>query len=206
MPAPSGAAVYPRWTEDQLTVPRLSHNGEIIEGWCRPPASGVWSPSELLWSPDTATKASDFDPIARIVDVSDSLGDLAWVQAQTDKRAKYLERIRELVRAGKYRLTAGMAKLLGWDEDEAELVPRTGTGTLVYSKAATVEMIEEGRRMAGLAAAGASDDRVKTIAAQAAKRYAETGDMAAAMDAIARAVRGARIDPDTGLPEIGGRA
>jgi hypothetical protein len=42
------------------------------------PASGVWSPSELLWSPDTATKATDFDPIARIVDVSDGLSDLSW--------------------------------------------------------------------------------------------------------------------------------
>ena len=179
MPAPEGSAVFPRWTEEQLTVPRLSHNGEIIEGWCKPPASGVWTPSELLWSPETATKASDFDAIAEIVDVDDGLSDLAWIQAQIDRRARYVDRIRDMVRAGKYRLTAGMAKLLGWDDDEAELVPRTGTGTIAYGKT--------------LATA-------KTIDPDALALAKTLRDTAYALGA------GPRIDPDTGLPILPGRA
>lgn len=47
--------------------------------------------------------------------MSDGLGDHAWVQSQLDTRAKYVERIRDLVLAGKYRLTAGLAKDVGGD-------------------------------------------------------------------------------------------
>ena len=62
------------------------------------------------------------------------------------------------------------------------------------SEADARKTIEEGRRLAGM-----TDPKVHTIAANAAKRYAETGDMSAALDRIFRAVRSKAlpIDPDT---------
>jgi hypothetical protein len=125
-----------------MTTPRLTSDGMHIEGWVRPPADGVWRPSDLLWLPPSATKSTDIDGIGRIVDVKDfEIGDCDWVTAQLNKRERYLESIRAKVRAGAFRLTAALARTLGmpWDEDAAQLVPRTGTGTVAYRALATAK-------------------------------------------------------------------
>ena len=117
-------------TEEQLTVPRLTKDGQHVEGWVRRPIGKAWQPSDLLWLPPSATKSTDIDGIGRIVDVKDfgGIGVHDWVTAELNKRERYLEMIREKVRAGAYRLTAQLAKFLGmpFDEDAAELIPRTG--------------------------------------------------------------------------------
>ena len=146
--------------------------------------------------PPTATKSTDVDGIGQIVDVNDfdGPGVHSWVTAQLNRREKYLDLIRAKVRAGAFRLTAELAKMLGmaFDGDAAELVPRTGTGTVAYRAATAKSLVEEGGRLAGLPVdrdtglpivRGRSTDeaRVKSVAAAAAKRYAETGDYSAAV-------------------------
>ena len=147
----NGYAFWPPMpTEEELTVPRLSSDGQHVEGWVRKP-DGVWRPEDLLWLPPSATKSTDIDRAGAIVDVLEGPGDYDWVTAQLNKRERYLDMIRAKVRAGAVRLTAALAKFLGMDfEDGAELVPLTGLGGAAYAKAATVKAIEEGRRMAGM--------------------------------------------------------
>ena len=120
-----------------------------VEGWCRPPADDVWQPSDLLWLPPSATKSTDIDGVGRIVDVNDFDGVTphAWVTAELNKRERYLEFIRE--RAGAYRLTAQLAKFLGmpFDEDGAELVPRTGPLAHGTRLAAAKAVREEAERL-----------------------------------------------------------
>ena len=150
-----GPAIWPPPpSEEQLTVPRLTKDGLHIEGWCRRPTDRVWKPSDLLWLPPRATKSTDIDGIGRIVDVEDfgGIGMHDWVTAQLNKRGKYMEYVRDRVRAGTYRLTAALAKWLGmpFDEDGAELVPRSGTGTVTYKSLDAKRIVEEGRRLAKL--------------------------------------------------------
>jgi len=137
----NGMAVYPRWTEEQMTVPRLSADGLTVEGWVKRP-SGAWTPADLLWSPPNAVKASDVDGIGRIVDVTEGLSDYDWVTAQLNRREKYLDLIRAKIRAGAYRMTAAALRTFGFDEDEiarltgdaAQLVQRSGP--VAYGKSA----------------------------------------------------------------------
>ena len=145
-----GPAVWPpRPTEEQLTVPRLTKDGMHVEGWCRRPSDGVWHPSDLLWMPPNATKSTDIDGIGRVVDVRDGLGPHDWVVAEINKRERYLDLLRDKVRAGALRLTATLAKFLGMDfEDGAELIPRT---SVAYGKstAAAKALREEAERFIG---------------------------------------------------------
>lgn len=202
----NGPAVYPRLpSEEQLCVPRLTKDGQHLEGWVRRPTEGVWRPSDLFWLPPSATKSTDLDGIGRILDVNDfsGIGDHDWVVAHLDKRERYFDLIQAKVRAGAYRLTAQLAKMLGipFDEDGAELTPRVGTGT-VAAKSAAVEWVLPIARPVAPRRTGEAE--VKTIAAAAAARYAATGDMGAAVGGICDAVRRRRasVDPDTGLPVI----
>ena len=139
-------------TEDVLTTAGLSDNGQLVQGWVRLPTAKVWAPKDgdLLWLPPSATKATDIDRAGSVVEVQE-LGDIAWVQAQLDKREKYLDYIKAKVRAGAYRLTAALAAMwnLPLDEDGAELTPRVGTGTVAYKSAHAEQAVAEGRRLAG---------------------------------------------------------
>ena len=140
-----GPAVWPPPpTEEVMTTPRLSKDGMHVEGWVRRPAT-AWKPSDLLWLPPSATKSTDIDGIGQIVDVKDfgGIGDYDWVMAQLNKRQKYLDFIREKVRIGAYRMTAQLAKMLGlpFDEDSAELMPRTGS--VAYGKMAAAKSLKE---------------------------------------------------------------
>lgn len=138
-----------RYTPEEMTVPRLSDNGELIEGWVRRP-SGAWAPEDLTWHPPNAVKSTDVDGIGRIVDVTEGLGDLDWIRAQLDRRAKYLDVLKSRVRSGALKLTAALAKMLGLDEDGAQLVPLTGP--VAYGKsamAAAKALREEGERLMG---------------------------------------------------------
>lgn len=145
-------------SEEVMTVPRLSKDGDHVEGWVRPPGDGVWKPSDLLWQPPNATKSTDIDGIGRIVDVIDYEMDYAWVTAQLNRRQKYLDLIREKVRIGAYRLTAQLAKMLGlpFDEDAAELIPRSGRIPYGKSTAAAKALKEEADRLIN---GPAADDR-----------------------------------------------
>jgi hypothetical protein len=167
------------YSPEEMTVPRLSSDGMTVEGWVSKP-DGPWQPEDLLWVPPTATKSTDIDRAGSIVDVIEGPGDYDWVTAQLNKRERYLDAIRAKVRAGAYRLTAQLAKFLGmdFDEDGAELVPRTGTVAYGKSSLATAKAIDPD----ALALA-------KTLR-----------DTAYALGA------GPRVDPDTGLPVLPGRA
>ena len=186
-----------RYTDEEVSVPRLSADGKHVEGWVFRPAGKVWEPHDrdpLLWLPPSATKSTDIDQAGSLVDVTWDLDETkAWVMAELNKRERYLDLLRSKVRSGAARLDAFLAKMLGmaFDEDGVELTPRVGTGTEAYrSMTATVKAIEEGRRVAGLptdpdtglAVVRATDeDRVRTVAAAAAKVYASTGSASAAM-------------------------
>ena len=145
-----GVAVYPPMaTEDELTTAGLSADGKHVKSWVRRPEGGVWKPHDLLWLPPTATKSSDIDQAGVIVDVTQGI-DLDFVTAELNKRERYLDMIRERVRAGTYRLTAALAKFLGmaFDEDGAQLVPRAGLGTVAYGKSiAAKSLYDEGQRL-----------------------------------------------------------
>lgn len=215
-----------RYTDEEMSVPRLSHNGTIVEGWVRSPGPR-WQPSDgdLLWHPPNAVKSTDLDGIGRVVDVGPwAPGEtMAWVQAEIDKSNRYWSYVRDKVRAGAYRMTAAAMRALGFDEDEiarltgAELTPRTLTQGPVaaYKAAADREAmiartshaearrtVEEGRRLVGaaridpdtgLADVGRPDEgRVKSIAAAAAKKYAQTGDYAAAVAEVLAGVERTR--------------
>ena len=148
----NGPAIWPPPpSEDVLTSPRLTADGNHIEGWVRRPTDGVWKPHDLLWLPPSATKSTDIDGIGQVVDMQDfdGIGHHDWVVAQLNKREKYLDYIRAKVRAGAYRLTAQLAKMLGMDfpEDGAELVPRTGP--VAYQAMAAKQLVAEGRRLVG---------------------------------------------------------
>ncbi len=131
----------PRPTEEQLTIPRLSADGQHVEGWCR-------KPHDLLWLPPTATKSTDTDIAGQIVDVLEGPGDHDWIVAQLGKRERYLDLIRAKVRAGAFRMTAQLAKWLSLDEG-AELVPRTGPIAYGKSYEEARRAVAEGRRLAG---------------------------------------------------------
>jgi len=139
----------PRPTEEQLTVPRLSRDGQHVEGWCRKPADGIWKPADLLWMPPGATKSSDIDRAGVVLDVLEGPGDHDWIVAQLNKRERFLDLLRERVRSGAMRLTAALAKMLGLDADAAELVQRS-TGTIAFDKSEEARRaVEIGRRLAG---------------------------------------------------------
>jgi len=133
--------------EEQLTIPRLSRDGQHVEGWCRKPADGIWKPADLLWMPPGATKSSDIDQAGVIVDVLEGPGDHDWIVAQLNKRETYLDILRERVRSGAFRMTAALAKMLGLDADGAELVQRTVAYGKSYEDARRA--VAEGRRLAG---------------------------------------------------------
>jgi len=139
----------PRPTEEQLTVPRLSRDGQHVEGWCRKPVDGIWKPADLLWMPPGATKSSDIDQAGVIVDVLEGPGDHDWIVAQLNKRETYLDILRERVRSGAMRLTAALAKMLGLAEDGAELVPRTGPIAYGKSYEDARRAVATGRSLAG---------------------------------------------------------
>lgn len=191
-----------RYTPEEMTVPRLSHNGQCVEGWVMAPAGQVWQPEggDLLWLPPSATKSTDVDRAGSIVDVGPLTPDekMAWVTAELNKHERYLEMIRNKVRSGAVRLTSFLAKMLGlpFDDDGVELSPRVGTGplaatrTLAYKSAQAEELVAEGRRLAGaalidrdtgLADPGAYEARVREVSRAAAAKYAATGDYGAAM-------------------------
>ena len=190
-----------RYTPEEMTVPRLSHNGQCVEGWVMAPTENPWQPKggDLLWLPPTATKSTDVDRAGDIVDVTWDVGEqMAFVTAELNKHERYLEMIRNKVRSGAVRLTSFLAKMLGlpFDDDGVELTPlRVGSGplvatrTLAYKSAQAEELVAEGRRMAGmpvdrdtgLADPGAAEARIREVSHAAAAKYAETGDATAAM-------------------------
>lgn len=141
-----GRAFWPPMpTDDEMSVAQLSRDGAHVAGWVKIPDK-VWRPQEgdLLWRPPGA-KATDIDSAGTIVDVVE-LGEKAWITAQLQKRAQYLDVIKARVRSGALKLTAAVAAMLGMDfGDGAQLVTRTGTGTLAYKRA----IIAEGRRLSG---------------------------------------------------------
>lgn len=182
-------------TEEQLTVPRLSADGQHVEGWCRKPTDGIWRPTDLLWMPPGATKSADMDRAGGIVDVLEGPGDHSWIVAQLGKRQKYLDILRERVRSGGMKLTAALAKMLGLDADGAELVQRTGPIAYGKSLEDARRAVAIGRRLAGypidrdtgladIGRASTDEARIKAVASAAAKRYGETGDVDAAMAEI----------------------
>jgi len=101
------------------------------------------------------------------------------------------------------RLTNYLAKMLGVPrvEDGVELAPRQRTGLLVATKSAAA-IVAEGKRMAGM-----GDPSVRTIADEAARQLAQTGDLATAIGGIFNAVRRKplTVDPDTGPAGVPGR-
>ncbi len=102
-----------------------------------------------MWLPPSATKSTDIDEVGRVVDVLEGPGGHDWVTAQLGRRQKYLDILRAKVRAGAFRMTAALAKMLGLDEDGAELVQR---GPIAYGKSSYEEArraVAEGRRLAG---------------------------------------------------------
>lgn len=215
MPTHIRGIAGPIYSDEEMTVPRLSYNGTIIEGWVKAPADKARQPQDgdLLWLPPSATKSTDVDRAGSIVEVGPWTPgeDMAWVQAQLDKRERYLDLLRDEVRAGTLRLTAALAKMLGLAfGDGAELTPLTAPAlgaTLGTYKAATDARVDYERLEAMIRATGPERPtlNVKAIANAAAMRYVETGDLEAAMDGIFRAGRGrSAIDPDTGLPIVGG--
>ena len=118
----------PRITDLPVGVPVLGesvglHRGTLV-GWTNRPES-AWRPDDgdLLWTPP-ATKS--LDAAGEIVDVKtfENLPGRSWVTAQLGKRDRWLEVIRQRVKAGTYRLTPAMAKLLGLDDDGALLEDR----------------------------------------------------------------------------------
>lgn len=111
-------------TDERLTTPALSRDGQHVYGWVRRP-DGPWRPADLLWLPPTATKSTDVDEAGRIVDVEefDLVPDHAWITAQLSRRQRYLDRIREHVRTGKAQLSPVIARMLGLDNDGAQLWP-----------------------------------------------------------------------------------
>lgn len=146
-----------RYTDEEMSVPRLSADGKHVEGWVFRPAGKVWAPHDrdpLLWLPPSATKSSDIDQAGSIVDVTWDVGELkAWVTAEVNKHERYLDLLRSKVRSGTMRLTSFLAKMLGmpFDEDGVELTPRIGAGTVTaYKSLAAEELVAEGRRMTGL--------------------------------------------------------
>lgn len=205
-----GVAVYPPMaTEDELTTAALSADGKHVKSWVRRPEGGVWKPHDLLWLPPTATKSTDIDRAGTIVDVTEGPGDFDWITAQINKREKYLDMIRAKVKAGAYRLTAALAKFLDmpFDEDGAQLVPRSGLGTFAYGKSATAKALyDEGRRLIAKAGypidpdtglpdigRGSTDEaRIKDVVNAATKRLTDSGDVSAAMDEIWRGVERTR--------------
>ena len=201
-----------RYTEEEMTVPSLSHNGTIVEGWVKSPGHG-WEPSDgdLLWTPPNAVKSTDLDGIGRIVDVGPWTPgeDMAWVQAQIDRSNRYWSYVKDKVRAGLYRMTAAAMRSLGFDEDEiarltgAELTPRVGTGVVAYKSLDPDRLVIDARRLVadgrrgaglpidpdtGMADPGANEARVREVSQAAAKVYASTGDASAAMSELRAAL------------------
>jgi hypothetical protein len=127
-------------TEDQLTTAGLTADGRHIQGWVRVPTGKVWQPEDLLWLPPSATKSTDVDRAGRVVDVTLAPDEVqAWVTSQIAVHDKYLDWLRQKVRAGALKLTAALARMLGLDfEDGVELVPRGG-GPLVAYKSLRAE-------------------------------------------------------------------
>lgn len=176
----------PAPTTDELTIAGLSSDGRHVRGWVKVPAGAVWRPEDLMWLPPSAAKSTDLDRAGEIVDVTLDPGEtMAWVTAELNKRERYLELLRSKVRSGAMRLTSFLAKASAAMKAASDLQA----------------MIDAtGRRVP-------DDGQIKAIAIAAAERYASTGDMAAAMDAIHRAISASRkalpIDADTGLPIVG---
>lgn len=142
-----------RYSDEEMAIAGLTPDGQHVQAWVTRPTGKVWEPHDrdpLLWLPPSATKSTDLDEAGRIVDVTWDIGEeRAFVTSQLAKHNRYLATIRERVRAGTLKLTAALARTLGLPfDDGVELAPRSGVGPFVYGKAATVKMIEEGRRMA----------------------------------------------------------
>lgn len=126
----------PRISDVPLGVPVLGEHfglakGTVV-GWSARPEA-LWTPEELLWTPP-GTKSLDL--AGEIVDAR-SFSDRTWVVAQLGKRDKYLDIIRQRVRAGVYRLTPALAKILGIDEDGAVLA-ESGGGDVMAELQATL--------------------------------------------------------------------
>ena len=209
----SDMAVWPPMpTEDELTIPRLSHNGQCVEGWVMAPAGKLWQPHDrdpLLWRPPNAVKSTDVDQAGSLTDVTWDIDETkAFVTAEIAKHNKYLDVLRSKVRSGTLKLTAFLAKMLGiaFDEDAVQLTERTGSGTLAYRSTAGITakaLVDEGRRLAGLPrdadtglpvlSGRATDEaRIKAIAADAARKFAATGDYAAAVAEVVAGVERTR--------------
>jgi hypothetical protein len=175
MPYRVAGIAGPLYTPEEMTIPRLSHNGECVEGWVIVPTDKAWRPQDgdLLWRPPTATKSTDIDRAGSIVDVGPWTPgeDMAWVTAELAKREKYLDYIRSKVRSGAIRLTSFLAKFLGMDfDDGVELAPRqpfSGGPVAAMKAAADLERM--------ISRTGPDEARVRAIAAAAAMTYAETG-------------------------------
>jgi hypothetical protein len=213
------------YTEDELAIAGLTPDGMHVQAWVATPPGQTWAPEggDLIWLPPNATKSTDLDDIGRVVDVAGDPEVQAFVTAEIDRHNKYLDFLRDKVRAGKMKLDAFVAKMLGvpFDEDGVELTPRVGSGPVAaYKSAAAERLVAEGRRLAG---SGRLDDaQLKAIATVAAEEYAETGDIDAATDALLRTYRamGSRSAPignthryglcschtDSGLPVLPGSA
>ncbi len=100
----------------------VTRDGDIA-GWTRAIPGAVWQPgADVLWQP-AGTKALDI--AGKVAEVEPTMAPEQWVRLQLDKRSRYLDIIREKVRAGVIALTPVLAKMLGLPyepEEEARIV------------------------------------------------------------------------------------
>lgn len=202
----------PIYSGEELAVAGLTPDGKHVQVWVTTPPGQAWTPrgGDLIWLPPSATKSTDIDGIGEIVDVVGDPEVQAFVTAQLAVHAKYLDYVRDRIRRGLYKVSAAFRRQLGLDDDGAELAPRVRTGTVAYKSLAIREAeqaVEQGRRLAGMAgypidpdtglpdigARPATDEaRIKTVAAAAARKYAETGDYAVAVAEVLAGVERTR--------------
>jgi len=128
----------------------ITKSGKYVEGFV------AYSPTltpdtDRLWLPKGLRPVMETDKrVGRESSVEDFDGGL-WMAAQLDKRSKYLEWLKELIKAGKLSLSAltlpklttknhGIVEqpLVGWD-----LVPLRSNGPYVVSAAETIKHLEE---------------------------------------------------------------
>jgi len=151
-----------------------------------------------------------------------------WVEVQLEKRGKYVELLRQLLDKGALGFSSGaLPSLVKTDKSSGEILswpwvelsttptPASADARIMASKYLAdlgsnhLAAIEAKAQYLRLAAAtdrppgGRNEPDAEAIAQAAAKRFAETGDLAGALDEIIRAVRGtpAPIDPYTNLPD-----
>jgi hypothetical protein len=100
--------------------------------------------------------------------VIEGFDDYDWVTAQVNRRERYLDRLRDMVRAGRMKLDAALAKMLGMRfDDGVELVPRAGTGTLAYGKSVDPYALATAKRL--------RDEAMRLIAPTAHRDWCSLG-------------------------------